>query len=480
MAEPRARARALDQPRDVGDHELALVALERPQHRLDRREGIVGDLRLRARQPGEQRRLARVRQPHQPGVGQQPAAAARAALLAGQSAFGEARALPRGRCELLVAAPAAAAAGHERALARVQRGPSGRPAPGPRPPCRAHAHLERLGRRAVLVRPLAVTAALRLEVRAAAEGREVAQRRIGRRRRRRRRGRRRRRRGRPSARAPRAGTTRRRCRRRRPARRCARGRGTRRARRRRPARARHVAVPQPRDQLPVVGEEPGRRQPLQQLDPAGLASKACAGSARPPPRGRSPRGPRRARRRARGCRAAAMRRLVLGERPCIAGGGELVARVRPRVGAPQLDQRRSSPTGSGWSSTRRSRAGPRRVPGRARRDDREPPTAGRGGRRPRPRPRPARRAGARLGPAAPSRRGHGAGTVSRSMMSACAQPVADRVARVGMQRAPVCTATRPPRSTIATWRTPPGVVAGAGERRGSALALAISSRPRGP
>ena len=47
VAEARALAGALDQPRDVGDHELAVVGLERPEHRLERRERVGGDLRLR-------------------------------------------------------------------------------------------------------------------------------------------------------------------------------------------------------------------------------------------------------------------------------------------------------------------------------------------------------------------------------------------------------------------------------------------------
>ena len=40
---------ALDQPRDVGEHELAVVGVDRAQHRLQRRERVGGDLRLRAR-----------------------------------------------------------------------------------------------------------------------------------------------------------------------------------------------------------------------------------------------------------------------------------------------------------------------------------------------------------------------------------------------------------------------------------------------
>jgi hypothetical protein len=70
VAEPGAAARALDQPRDVGDHELALLALERPKDRLERGERIARDLRRRPRDPREQRRLAGVREPDQPGVGE--------------------------------------------------------------------------------------------------------------------------------------------------------------------------------------------------------------------------------------------------------------------------------------------------------------------------------------------------------------------------------------------------------------------------
>ena len=46
VAEAGAVAGALDQPGDVGDHELAVVGLERPEHRLERRERVVGDLRV--------------------------------------------------------------------------------------------------------------------------------------------------------------------------------------------------------------------------------------------------------------------------------------------------------------------------------------------------------------------------------------------------------------------------------------------------
>ena len=100
------------------------------------------------------------------------------ALLAGKAALGEPRALPGGGGELLVAAPAAAATGDDGALAGFHQVPAvarldvldGRPG--------RHAHFERVGRGAVPVRPLAMTAPLRSELRAAAEAGQVAQRRV--------------------------------------------------------------------------------------------------------------------------------------------------------------------------------------------------------------------------------------------------------------------------------------------------------------
>ena len=72
MAEPDALARALDQPRHVGDGELAPVGrVDRPEHRLERRERVLRDLRLRVRDPAEERRLAGVRQADERRVGEQ-------------------------------------------------------------------------------------------------------------------------------------------------------------------------------------------------------------------------------------------------------------------------------------------------------------------------------------------------------------------------------------------------------------------------
>src|SRR5207244_6940295 len=62
LAEAQAAARALDQPGDVGDDELPIVEPRDAEVRDERGERVVGDLRSRARERREERRLPRVRQ----------------------------------------------------------------------------------------------------------------------------------------------------------------------------------------------------------------------------------------------------------------------------------------------------------------------------------------------------------------------------------------------------------------------------------
>ena len=110
VAEADALARALDQSRHVGDDELAAVGrLDGAEHRRERRERIVGDLRPRVRDAREQRRLAGVRQPDERGVGEQLQPQLDLPLLPGETDLCEARRLPRGRGEVLVPAAAGAA-----------------------------------------------------------------------------------------------------------------------------------------------------------------------------------------------------------------------------------------------------------------------------------------------------------------------------------------------------------------------------------
>ena len=143
---------------------------------MQRGERVVGHLRLGAGQASQQRRLAGVGKPDQAGVGEQPQPQLEPALLARQPLLGKARRLARGGGELAVAAPAAAAARHQRALAGLGQVPAVAELRvldhGPR----RHPNHEGLRRGAVLARTLPVAAALGLEVRAAAKGGQVAQR----------------------------------------------------------------------------------------------------------------------------------------------------------------------------------------------------------------------------------------------------------------------------------------------------------------
>jgi hypothetical protein len=64
VAEAGAGRCPFDQAGDIGDRRASLVLVAQihdAEVRLERRERVVGDLRLRGRQRGQQRRLARVR-----------------------------------------------------------------------------------------------------------------------------------------------------------------------------------------------------------------------------------------------------------------------------------------------------------------------------------------------------------------------------------------------------------------------------------
>src|SRR5436190_23543849 len=87
-------ARAFDQTGHVRDDELALVRVDGSEHWLNRRERIGGDLRPRVRDPGEQGRLAGVREPDQSSVREQLQAQLVDALLAGEPGLGKPRRLP--------------------------------------------------------------------------------------------------------------------------------------------------------------------------------------------------------------------------------------------------------------------------------------------------------------------------------------------------------------------------------------------------
>src|SRR5690349_6497192 len=92
--------RALDDARYVGDDERARVAhLHDAQIRAERSKGIVGDLRPRRRDDGQQRRLARVRLPNEANVGNELELELERPLLAIFAGLILSRRLMRGRHE---------------------------------------------------------------------------------------------------------------------------------------------------------------------------------------------------------------------------------------------------------------------------------------------------------------------------------------------------------------------------------------------
>ncbi len=163
-----------DEPGDVGDDDLAVVGLDRPQVGLQRGERVVGDLRLGARQAGDERRLAGVGQADEADVGQQAQLQLDLPFLPGQPLLGQARRLPGRRREGLVAAPAGAPAGDAHLLARRDH-VEARAVPATDLRAGRDAHDERVPVGAVLEGAHAVAAALRAEVPGALEELQVAQ-----------------------------------------------------------------------------------------------------------------------------------------------------------------------------------------------------------------------------------------------------------------------------------------------------------------
>jgi hypothetical protein len=71
VADADAFMRAFDQAGNVGQHEFARVDARHAEARMQRRERIVGDLRLGGGDGGEEGRLAGIGQADQTGVGDQ-------------------------------------------------------------------------------------------------------------------------------------------------------------------------------------------------------------------------------------------------------------------------------------------------------------------------------------------------------------------------------------------------------------------------
>ena len=117
VAEPGAFMGAGDEARNVRQHEFAAIDRDHAELRMQRGEGIIGDLRLCRAHGGEQGRFARIGQPDEAGIRDQLEAQPDGALLAGEPGIGmPRRAIGRG-LEMGVAEPAIAALGEHHAVA---------------------------------------------------------------------------------------------------------------------------------------------------------------------------------------------------------------------------------------------------------------------------------------------------------------------------------------------------------------------------
>ncbi len=118
-AEALALAGAFDEAGHVGDREAHVARLDDTEVRVQRREGIVGDLGPRRRDRGDQARLARRRVAHQGDVGDGLQLEEDIALPPGRAQQGEAGRLALGVGERRVAEAADAAGGDDEAHARL-------------------------------------------------------------------------------------------------------------------------------------------------------------------------------------------------------------------------------------------------------------------------------------------------------------------------------------------------------------------------
>jgi len=120
-AQALSGVRALDDARNVGDHEAAMIGQRHDaQIRLEGGERIVGDLGTRGGDDRQERALPRVGLAQQADVGDQLEHQLDRPLFPVGSRLPLARRLMGRRGELGVAPPAASALGHEQRLARLQ------------------------------------------------------------------------------------------------------------------------------------------------------------------------------------------------------------------------------------------------------------------------------------------------------------------------------------------------------------------------
>ena len=121
VPEPYAFACSFDQTGDVGHDELPAVRrFHRPEDGRERRERILRDLRPSVRDPGQERRLACIRETDERGVGEELQAKLDLLLLTGQADLREPRRLTDRPGEVLVAAAPQAALRNHDPRARVR------------------------------------------------------------------------------------------------------------------------------------------------------------------------------------------------------------------------------------------------------------------------------------------------------------------------------------------------------------------------
>jgi hypothetical protein len=121
VPEARAFGRPLDQAGHIGDHELAAVGrIDRAEHGLQRREGVVRHLRSRIRDPSQQGRLACIGKADERSICEEFEAKLKLCLLPIESDLGEAWGLPRRRREAAIAPAAVAAAGDDDAATHMR------------------------------------------------------------------------------------------------------------------------------------------------------------------------------------------------------------------------------------------------------------------------------------------------------------------------------------------------------------------------
>ena len=120
VAEPVAFMGAFDQAGNVRQHEFAAIDADDPEMRMQRREGIIGDLRLGGLTRGEESRFAGIGQADEAGIGDELQAQPDGALVTLQARIGTARRpVGRGR-EMGIAEAAIAALGEDEALRRFR------------------------------------------------------------------------------------------------------------------------------------------------------------------------------------------------------------------------------------------------------------------------------------------------------------------------------------------------------------------------